>query len=656
MKRILPFLIVVALLSCSCKKTPVESTENGRSTSIHTNTTAVNTTDGVTSETAAETTEYTDDTTDAPEETIATSTRRDTTSTKVVMTKPDSGAINDIQPIFGNNRIKRVKCLTGNIRALRKVEFELDITGITGNVFDPENVSLEMELVSSAGTRLNSIGFYYEPYSWEIDGAIGSKSGDGTWRFRFTPTVPGTWDFKIVLKEKGAVADTITGYVNVQAPDDTRGFVRVEPKLKQNFVFDNKTPYIPIGENVAWSIPVSKTQYAATYFKGIFEKMSTNGANYARVWLANWDLTLLSSKAPPSVLNMAKAAQLDQIVEYLREKDIYISLVIYHHGQFSETVDPNWNGCAYNAATGFGYLNSPKEFFTNNQAKKDARIFIRYLVARYGYSTNIMSWELFNEADISDGNMADIIEWHKEMVDYLRSIDTYNHLISTSCSNRNNSLATSTLFDFATIHWYNYNGVKNLIDLQKSIWYSKKMPVLFGEVGDIIKGSDIPSVDKDFINIHQQNWAGVMGGGAGTGMNWFYEQMDNLNGYDVYRGISNFAKRIPWNDENRSFVSTSIVGGNNSQVEVTGYYNRRNYAYLWLYDKNYTHLKKNKTTFNNYTFTIPMEENGVYMIEWYDTRAGRTIQIDKAEAKGGNLVVKAPTWDRDIAVSIFKSK
>ena len=62
---------------------------------------------------------------------------------------------------------------------------------------------------------------------------------------------------------------------------------------------------------------------------------------------------------------------------------------------------------------------------------------LRYFVARYGYSTSIMAWELFNEVQfvdrIREKNDWDTVgKWHDEMAKYVRSIDTNHHLITTS--------------------------------------------------------------------------------------------------------------------------------------------------------------------------------------------------------------------------------
>ena len=43
------------------------------------------------------------------------------------------------------------------------------------------------------------------------------------------------------------------------------------------------------------------------------------------------------------------------------------------------------------------FVNFCVDFFTDERAKADYKNRLRYLVARYGYSTSVFAWEFFNE-------------------------------------------------------------------------------------------------------------------------------------------------------------------------------------------------------------------------------------------------------------------
>lgn len=69
---------------------------------------------------------------------------------------------------------------------------------------------------------------------------------------------------------------------------------------------------------------------------------------------------------------------------------------------------------------------------------------LRYVVARWGYSTNIAAWEFFNEIDNAVFTQQDslliphdaVTLWHGEMSRYLKDIGPYQHLVTTSVPHR----------------------------------------------------------------------------------------------------------------------------------------------------------------------------------------------------------------------------
>src|SRR5664280_722291 len=83
----------------------------------------------------------------------------------------------------------------------------------------------------------------------------------------------------------------------------------------------------------------------------------------------------------------------------------------------------------------------------------------RYIIARYGYSQNIESWELFNEVDWTDQfatNKSSVSSWHNEMAAYIKSKDVYQHLVTTSYAYGYDDPATWSLsnIDFSQTHYY----------------------------------------------------------------------------------------------------------------------------------------------------------------------------------------------------------
>jgi hypothetical protein len=173
---------------------------------------------------------------------------------------------------------------------------------------------------------------------------------------------------------------------------------------------------------------------------------------------------------------------------------------------------------------------------------------------------------------------------------------------------------------------------------------------MFGEIG---LNRNVPaSLDADLVNFHQQNWIGLMGGGAGTGANWFWTLLDNVNGYWDYQVVSEMAAHIPWNDAGMVMVDTRNVSPSDSAVEVQGY-RGADYAYLWLYDSRFSQINKAVTTFDNLTLSVRLGD-GVYHVRWIDTWTGVSLGKSVAAAADGYLTLTAPAWGKDIAVAITR--
>lgn len=521
------------------------------------------------------------------------------------------------------------------------------------NVYDPSEISLDIRLTSQNQTEILLPGFYYVPHGFKPTGEIIGPTGeDAAWRFRIMLTEPGQWDFTVTLREKGEVTDTVTGNLIAEMVSDTRGILGIEPIHRRNFMFQNGELYIPIGINLCWAFPVKSTEKQARYITRILRQGKPYGMNFIRLWMAYWSLSIPQKNDAPNDFTNGQynAAQLDKIFDSLHETDIYTSLVIFTHGMFSRKANPVWGDNPYNKANSKGYLEEPGEFFTNQRAKQDARCLIRYLIARYGYSRNIMTWEIFNEADIAEGDMQEKIAWHKETADFIRAIDPYHHMVTSSGAYADCPLSREDMFDFTYIHWYDYSKIRDVLNFQKNDWAAKKRPSFYGEIG-MTKCN--PHIDEDLITVHQTNWAGVMGGAGATFMPWYWEQFDRVDGYSDFEPLSKFSAQIPWTALDFSQLDTADLHVNNKQAEIIGY-GGDSYAYLWMYDDGYNHHTKEITEFTDVSFEVPLSD-GNYLIEWICPWKGDIVQTKKQKASNGKLSLCAPVWTRDLAVKIVKS-
>ena len=596
----------------------------------------------------------------------------DTVSSEAVSSNQSSQDSDKVKPVFKdsnaafkhgdaltgeNKRITNLSFVTEGTKTYEKIELKTDIEGLSQdlNVYNEKDVDLSVALTSSSGKSIALPGFYYEEYKFSDKGQNMGRSGEkADFRFRISLTEPGSWDFVVTLKIKGETVDRVSGYINAEENKENHGYLSVEPKRKQGFMFTDGTLFTAIGENIAYSANNTSTQsMRSAQMIDWMKKCAEYGSNFTRIWLIQWFLSLQKTGCAPDDLSggMSDAAQIDRIFDAWEEMGMYGQFCLFSFNQLNnaeDNVEAAWSVFPYSSDTKHGYLKKPTDFFTNEKAIEDTKTYLRYLVARYSYSTNLHSWELFNEIDGAAGyadNFEQAVEWHKTMCDYIRSIDPYGHMITTSTAIKSDAINAHSMFDFASIHYYNYQKIEEISNFQIEFWQLNSKPVMFGECG-------ISSVqlDEDLVTFHQQNWAGVMGCGAGTAASWYWENLDSIGGYWDFRVVSEMADHIPWNSKTFFTLSTDNIKPDNDKIRALGY-RGEDFAYIWLYDSEFTQLSKKVTDIENLKFSVKLKD-GDYHVRWINTWTGVSISQTEAKAQNGVLEVTAPTWNKDVAVAI----
>jgi hypothetical protein len=242
----------------------------------------------------------------------------------------------------------------------------------------------------------------------------------------------------------------------------------------------------------------------------------------------------------------------------------------------SSTVNPNWNENPYKSTNGGPCVNT-WDYFINNTAIALHKNRLRYIVARWGYSRNIMSWELFNEVEWTDNFQTyknQIKDWHQEMAAYLKQKDPFKHLVTTSYAHDNEDPNTWNLpeIDFTQTHYYNgsanvetvlVNGVQSYLNQ-----FSK--PTYTGEFGINTSQSNLSSIDPNGIHIHNSLWATLFSGGMGTGATWWWDTyIAPQNLYYHYKAPAIVANQLPLQAANYKPAFGSVTGGGASDLAIS---------------------------------------------------------------------------------------
>lgn len=368
------------------------------------------------------------------------------------------------------------------------------------------------------------------------------------------------------------------------------------------------------------------------------------------VWLT--DLSLKDSESGAELLweadvnrpvrgyyNPLDSFMLDQLVEAAERNGIYLMLCVL-------TRDLYMNALSDRA--------SPRY----ERAIEDAKRFMRYAVARWGYSTSVAAWEYFNEMD--PGKPTD--RFYEEVGRYLDEIDIYHHLQTTSTWHPSARDCRLEALGIAQAHHYLRPGEDDFKDevgaiVEKAAFlreHAPNKPALIGEFGlatDKWGLSDDMKKDTEGVHFRNTLWASAFAGPSGTAMFWWWEQLDQQDAYRHYRPLSAYLSDVSF-----AGLPVTTATASDERLRVLGYQGSDR-AYLWLVNRDaaWWHIVvagQQPSEVESATLEIKGLAPGEYVVQWWDTRQGECFQTESIPCDQGSAVVTVPPVRSDIACKI----
>ena len=453
-----------------------------------------------------------------------------------------------------------------------KFELSVALSATYDNPFDPEQVNLTAEFVAPSGRRVAVPGFFYQEYRDRTEGddtkcPVLDAVGDPGWRVRFAPTEVGVYRYTLRLENRIANKKKLVEWGPAEftcVASKEPGFIRISPVNHRYFQHDDGTSFFVVGQNLQNDWP-----YYVHY-----RPLAAAGCNAVRVWTfchytwLEWTYKadipwakeghFLRAYAGAGRYNQRIAWVLDHHLSECERNGLRLMLCLGNAtggGELSKEKKESyssWAGHPYNAANG-GFLDAPAKFWTDERARKLYKQRLRYLVARYGYSPGIWAWEFWNELGEA---RSEIVEWHREMADYLRQQDPNRHLITTSTwqtAEMFNPVWDLGQMDFTQVH--NYRSADPIRQtVEQGLRNHPQKPFIVGEGG----GSPAhrtpksegfrPTRDPQGIEFHNSLWAAALSGSAGTTLPWWWrERVEPDNLFFHYAALTKFAQDVPWN-------------------------------------------------------------------------------------------------------------
>ncbi|UTW61373.1 DUF5060 domain-containing protein [bacterium SCSIO 12741] len=602
----------------------------------------------------------------------------------------------------------------------------------TKNPFDKREVILRATVYAPSGTTHNVEGFFYGNYTintlnnsphamWPfMPGQSMSNQISNSWKVRFTPEEVGNYVIKLGFyfpNENLYVPIPNVSFSSLTESKPNSSFIRLNNGF--DYSYDNGQVYHPIGLNVpgnpAWG---QSSGPKVNFFETIFQRFDENGVNHARIWM-NYAGTMAiqgigyTYGCEPYLyrFNLADAYAFDQVFELAEQYNITLKISFFNANNFTQ--GDFWNKYnAYNANVAppgpgvcqtpvGGPCNSEIDFFTNTEAFALQSNVVRYIIDRYGYSTQVIQWEIFNEIDqiwneghITSADIPHLVTWHNAMASIVRDHDVYNRALGTSYIGFEDEVGAHQLgmdpsMDLVSLHvylnqwenrspdqiFYSPANFSTKISLLRQKFPGK--PVCLNEMGSLQMNGmpfsmNYTEYDPHGFSIHTDIWTSFFDADLGAGMNWTVEHFISrtssfhgaLNNLVQFRGLRSFVDQVP-----------AKKGVKREVVHEENYFLRwlttpENQIFGWYQDKAgtinnlirsgstglnassapvmepYVHTPNsaNRPSFkaNGYfSVSIPIPYAN-YEIKWYDTRTGNLIQTDRQVGGCNELNLSLP--------------
>jgi hypothetical protein len=370
-------------------------------------------------------------------------------------------------------------------------------------------------------------------------------------------------------------------------------------KFKKNLRFrdldlnGNPKSFFAIGENVAepWPNNVLAPNYwdpvlrldDYLYQQQGIEELAATGANTVRLFSSNfswspqsaflnelpWTLTdplCCPSTVPSYITNSGKILdydarqpqmyELDKTLNMCHSLNLYAILDLFSFADYSYDGSfddwglshiSDWGNNAYNRnhQSIIPNIITQEDFFTDQKCKEYIKMQIRYVLARWGYESHILCFEIFNEVDnvetpyndatLPDGSpnpnrltyLTAIDSWQREMADYIKANDYNMHLVTTNYAVMpippEDDIFSHPNIDLLTFHSYGQryeiDRTFRVQDLENYVTRFPDKPIINDEAGTVDPGRLEKYTNSPF---HNMIWSSAFEGAFGCALNFWW--------------------------------------------------------------------------------------------------------------------------------------
>lgn len=521
------------------------------------------------------------------------------------------------------------------------------------------DVTIEVTFISPSGKQVRIGGFHYGSSSAPMIRIKKIQTDKGRrrqviynfdrqdlWKVRFAPSELGEWKYSFIFTNtKRQKASGKGSFRCVKGRRYNPGFVRIHPTNSFRLVFDDGSPYWPIGLQDCWGDgSANGSVIDECSMEGPFRKDRENlpplpaGAMFARGPSSNpQNADVYFRYFSQCGFNLYRFSQQNCSYPLYSDLDNYL----VQEGIMTDELIR----CArkYGFSIFYGIFGYKKVFNRATDSKEDmskVKRFVQYSVNRWGAYVDI--WEFLNEQHTDDN-------WYKIMIPYLQSIDPYHHLITTSWER-----PELDGIEINAPHWYqNENELESdTVTVSKAKkWKEHNKPVIVGEQGNRIdKKKPNPAGvggvwdDRSALRMRIRNWTAFFNEIAFVFWNTSYAKDGHYMNIwlgpkerEYVRAMQDFAYRL---DKDVRMIAVTV--SNPQAVRAYGLASKRQTGVYLHHFSNHTQPVKG----TKITLDVPRAAKGY----WYSPENADIVGIFDASA--GKSTFEVPEFVVDIALLI----
>ncbi len=485
--------------------------------------------------------------------------------------------------------------------------------------------------------------------------------GEARLRFRHTARKAGTFGWVFRTPQGREIS---RGSFLVAPAAGPIGPLRISRDNPRMLAFPDGNIFVAIGPNIAWANGPDRLAGFTRYFTALKEA----GGTHARVWMASWCGQIEGTA--PDAYRLDHAWLFDRILALARGNGLRLTVVIDNHHDLLHGKNVPYGEPKADPTVA---LASRLDAFLAVPVPDQYRRKLAYLMARWGADDTIAAWELCNEVDMAQPIREKALPWVKAAAIAIKEADGDDRLHSISWAGTDwDRVMGLPGLDLVQMHGYvmewadplglyrvgTRDGVQMLVAYAERA-NKLKRPFCFSEVGFQGTNEHNPGNDRDRTGLllRQQAWAGLMLGGYGPAMNWWWDNYIDARGlWPVYRGLAAVAARVNWRDRELA----PLQPGKDGPVRVLGWQSPGQ-ALIWpqlRLDTWHRHLEEGK---DRPTLGVPvtvrlggMKKKAKFTCRWFDMVGGdeRSHATATTDASGNlDLVVPPRIIDQVCLIS-----